>query len=57
MKVIVETRGWEHTKELIEMIKKKYKDCFFAEMSERSEKAPGAKRGPCLAPNPVCMQK
>ncbi|XP_032521299.1 L-threonine ammonia-lyase-like [Danaus plexippus] len=57
MKVIVETRGWDHTKELIEQIKKKYKECFFHEMSERSDKGAGAKRGPCLAPNPVCMQK
>ncbi|XP_072929496.1 L-threonine ammonia-lyase-like isoform X2 [Epargyreus clarus] len=56
MKVIAETRGWDHTKELIEQVKKNYKEYFFQEMNERKE-APGAKRGPCLAPNPVCMQK
>ncbi|XP_045453268.1 L-threonine ammonia-lyase-like [Melitaea cinxia] len=57
MKVIVETRGWDHTKELIEIIKRKYKECVFPEMNDKQEKGPGAKRGPCLAPNPVCMQK
>ncbi|CAH2231688.1 jg2346 [Pararge aegeria aegeria] len=57
LKVIVETRGWEHTKELVEIVKKRYKECFFPEMIEKPDKTPGAKRGPCLAPNPVCMQK
>lgn len=57
MKVIVETRGWDHTKELVEIIKRKYKECVFPEMNDKQEKGPGAKRGPCLAPNPVCMQK
>ncbi|KAJ8714085.1 hypothetical protein PYW08_007705 [Mythimna loreyi] len=57
LKVIVETRGWEHTKDLVELIKKHYKEYFFQEMGEKTEKSPGTKRGPCLAPNPMCMQK
>lgn len=57
LKVIAETRGWDHTKELIEQIKKHYKEYFFQDMSERKEKTAGTRRGPCLAPNPVCMQK
>ncbi|XP_049704597.1 L-threonine ammonia-lyase [Helicoverpa armigera] len=57
LKVIVETRGWDHTKELVESIKKHYKEYFFQEMTERSDKIASTKRGPCLAPNPVCMQK
>ncbi|CAH0594300.1 unnamed protein product [Chrysodeixis includens] len=57
LKVIVETRGWDHTKELVEAIKKHYKDYVFQDMNERTDKTSGARRGPCLAPNPVCMQK
>ncbi|XP_075982836.1 L-threonine ammonia-lyase-like [Anticarsia gemmatalis] len=57
LKVIVETRGWDHTKEMVETIKKNYKECYFQEMSEKSDKTAGTRRGPCLAPNPVCMQK
>ncbi|XP_050674988.1 L-threonine ammonia-lyase-like [Leptidea sinapis] len=57
LKIIAETRGWDHTKELVETIKKYYKDCFFHESAEKSDKGPGARRGPCLAPNPICMQK
>ncbi|CAG4957499.1 unnamed protein product [Colias eurytheme] len=57
LKIIAETRGWDHTKELIEQVKKHYKDYYFPEMPDKQDKAPGARRGPCLAPNPVCMQK
>ncbi|XP_059050841.1 L-threonine ammonia-lyase-like [Achroia grisella] len=57
LKVIVETRGWEHTKELIDQIKKHYKEYYFQDMNEHPEKTVGNRRGPCLAPNPVCMQK
>ncbi|KOB70556.1 Threonine dehydratase/deaminase, partial [Operophtera brumata] len=57
LKVIAETRGWEHTKELIEQVKKHYTEYFFQDMSERQDKTAGTRRGPCLAPNPVCMQK
>ncbi|XP_060805269.1 L-threonine ammonia-lyase [Amyelois transitella] len=57
MKVIVETRGWDHTKELIELIKKHYKEYFFQDMRDNADKNMSARRGPCLAPNPVCMQK
>ncbi|KAJ8723858.1 hypothetical protein PYW07_007838 [Mythimna separata] len=57
LKVICETRGWDHTKDLVELIKKNYKEYYFQEMGEKAEKAPGTKRGPCLAPNPMCMQK
>ncbi|XP_012544440.1 L-threonine ammonia-lyase [Bombyx mori] len=58
VKVIAETRGWEHTKELIEQIKKHYKDYFFQEICDRPDRpSVGTRRGPCLAPNPVCMQK
>lgn len=57
MKVVAETRGWDHTKEMIEQIKKHYKDYYFPDMSDRTEKLSNSRRGPCLAPNPVCMQK
>ncbi|KAM3960493.1 L-threonine ammonia-lyase-like [Aphomia sociella] len=57
MKVIVETRGWEHAKELIELVKKNYKEYFFQDMNDHAEKSVASRRGPCLAPNPVCMQK
>ncbi|CAH1637804.1 unnamed protein product [Spodoptera littoralis] len=57
MKVIVETRGYDHSRQLVELIKKHYKEYYFQEMNEKSEKTAGVKRGPCLAPNPVCMQK
>ncbi|KAG6455488.1 hypothetical protein O3G_MSEX009208 [Manduca sexta] len=57
LKVIAETRGWDHTKELIEQIKKNYKEYFFLEVGERQDKTAATRRGPCLAPNPVCMQK
>ncbi|XP_021186424.2 L-threonine ammonia-lyase [Helicoverpa armigera] len=56
-KVICETRGWDHTKELVDVIKKHYKDYLFQDINEHPEKSSTAKRGPCLAPNPVCMQK
>ncbi|XP_049877860.1 L-threonine ammonia-lyase-like [Pectinophora gossypiella] len=57
LKIIAETRGWDHLKELVEQIKKHYKEYFFQDMGDRSDKAPTTRRGPCLAPNPVCMQK
>ncbi|XP_022116547.1 L-threonine ammonia-lyase-like [Pieris rapae] len=57
LKVIAETRGWDHTKELVEQVKKQFKNYFFPEMGDSQAKSPGARRGPCLAPNPVCMQK
>ncbi|XP_026742986.1 uncharacterized protein LOC113506710 [Trichoplusia ni] len=57
LKVIVETKGWDHTKTLVEQIKKHYKDYFFQDINEHVDSNSGAKRGPCLAPNPVCMQK
>ncbi|KAJ0173576.1 hypothetical protein K1T71_010725 [Dendrolimus kikuchii] len=57
LKVVAETRGWDHTKELVEQVKKHYKEYFFQDMSERIDKTAGTRRGPCLAPNPVCMQK
>ncbi|XP_063628042.1 L-threonine ammonia-lyase-like [Cydia splendana] len=56
MKLVVETRGWDHTKELIEATKKNYKEYYFHEINQ-SEKPAGSRRGPCLAPHPVCMQK
>ncbi|KAH9639290.1 hypothetical protein HF086_014154 [Spodoptera exigua] len=56
-KVIVETRGWDHTKELVDLIKKNFKEYLFAESTENPERTVSVKRGPCLAPNPVCMQK
>lgn len=57
VKVICETRGWDHTKELMEQIKKHFKEYFFQDMSDKPDKTAGTRRGPCLAPNPVCMQK
>ncbi|CAB3245689.1 unnamed protein product [Arctia plantaginis] len=57
LKVIVETKGWPHAKEMVEAVKKHFKECYFPEMSEKSESSPGTRRGPCLAPNPLCMQK
>ncbi|XP_028176507.1 uncharacterized protein LOC114364520 isoform X2 [Ostrinia furnacalis] len=57
IRVICETRGWDHTKEIMEQIKKHFKEYFFQDMSERTDKNAGTRRGPCLAPNPVCMQK
>ncbi|KAL0819570.1 hypothetical protein ABMA28_007661 [Loxostege sticticalis] len=57
LRVICETRGWDHTKELMEQVKKHFKDYYFQDMSERPDKSAGTRRGPCLAPNPVCMQK
>ncbi|XP_028176508.1 L-threonine ammonia-lyase-like [Ostrinia nubilalis] len=57
LRVICETRGWDHTKELMEQVKKHFKEYFFQDMSERTDKNAGTRRGPCLAPNPVCMQK
>ncbi|KAL0869050.1 hypothetical protein ABMA27_007367 [Loxostege sticticalis] len=57
LSVTCETRGWEHTKELIELVKKHFKDYYFQDMSERPDKSAITRRGPCLAPNPVCMQK
>ncbi|XP_068618949.1 L-threonine ammonia-lyase-like [Battus philenor] len=56
LKLIVETRGWDHTKEMMEIVKKHYKECFFPEMGGGPER-PTVRRGPCLAPNPICMQK
>ncbi|KAJ0173575.1 hypothetical protein K1T71_010724 [Dendrolimus kikuchii] len=57
LKVVAETRGWDHTKELIQVIKSHYKECSFLEVNAQTDKRPGARRGPCLAPNPICMQK
>lgn len=57
LKIIAETRGWDHTKDLIESVKKNYKEYFFQDMGDQKDKGPTARRGPCLAPNPVCMQK
>lgn len=57
LRIICETRGWDHTKELMEQIKKHFKEYYFQDMSERTDKNAGTRRGPCLAPNPVCMQK
>ncbi|CAH0400542.1 unnamed protein product [Chilo suppressalis] len=57
LKVICETKGWDHTKELVEQIKKHFKEYYFQDMNERTDKTAGTRRGPCLAPNPVCMQK
>ncbi|KAJ2953370.1 hypothetical protein O0L34_g960 [Tuta absoluta] len=57
MKIIAETRGWDHTKELVEQIKKHYNEYYFPDMGDRADKSPATRRGPCLAPNPVCMQK
>ncbi|CAK1550492.1 unnamed protein product [Leptosia nina] len=57
LKIIAETRGWDHTKELVEHVKKHYKEYYFPEMGDSQTKSPSARRGPCLAPNPVCMQK
>ncbi|KAF9415479.1 hypothetical protein HW555_006901 [Spodoptera exigua] len=51
-KVIVETRGWDHTKELVDLIKKNFKEYLFAESTENPERTVSVKRGPCLAPNP-----
>ncbi|CAH2045234.1 unnamed protein product, partial [Iphiclides podalirius] len=51
VKVIAETRGWEHTRELMESIKKNFKECVFPEMGAHAEKST-VRRGPCLAPNP-----
>ncbi|KAI8424959.1 hypothetical protein MSG28_006865 [Choristoneura fumiferana] len=57
LKIIAETRGWDHTKDLIESVKKNYKEYYFQDMGDQKDKGPTARRGPCLAPNPVCMQK
>ncbi|KAF9415478.1 hypothetical protein HW555_006900 [Spodoptera exigua] len=57
MKVIVETRGYDHSRQLMDLIKKHYKEYYFQEMNDKAEKTAGVKRGPCLAPNPICMQK
>uniref|UniRef100_A0A2A4J248 L-serine deaminase n=1 Tax=Heliothis virescens TaxID=7102 RepID=A0A2A4J248_HELVI len=46
LKVIVETRGWDHTKQLVEIIKKHYKEYFFQDM-EKIEGPGSASRGPC----------
>ncbi|CAG4954089.1 unnamed protein product [Parnassius apollo] len=55
LKVIAETRGWDHTRELMDIIKKNYKEYYFPDFDEQPEKST-ARRGPCLAPNPICMQ-
>ncbi|KAL4717907.1 hypothetical protein ACJJTC_001325 [Scirpophaga incertulas] len=57
LQVICETRGLDHTKELMEQIKKNFKEYHFKDINERPDKSVGLRRGPCLAPNPVCMQK
>lgn len=59
MKLLCETRGWSHIKELQEVIKKHYKDYLFQDQEDntRPGRTDGSRRGPCLAPNPVCMQK
>ncbi|CAK1583730.1 unnamed protein product [Parnassius mnemosyne] len=56
LKVIAETRGWDHTRELMDVIKKNYKEYFFQDFGVHPEKTT-VRRGPCLAPNPICMQK
>lgn len=54
--MICETRGWDHTKQMVDLIKKNYKDYLFQDLNGKSDKHSSSKRGPCLAPNPVCMQ-
>ncbi|KAJ8714084.1 hypothetical protein PYW08_007704 [Mythimna loreyi] len=56
LKIICETRGWDHTRQMVDLIKKHYKDYMFQDMNGKAEKSASKKRGPCLAPNPVCMQ-
>lgn len=46
----------DQLKELTEVIKRNYKEYYFHDLSAKTKSAP-TRRGPCLAPNPVCMQK
>ncbi|KAJ8723859.1 hypothetical protein PYW07_007839 [Mythimna separata] len=55
-KIIAETRGWDHTKQMVDLIKKHYKEYLFQDLNGKAEKTTTKKRGPCLAPNPICMQ-
>ncbi|XP_041969334.1 L-threonine ammonia-lyase-like [Aricia agestis] len=60
MKVIAETKGSAHAKELVAQIKKNYKNCFFPDFDTDQKKAScrgATRKGPCLAPNPTCMRK
>ncbi|CAG9132861.1 unnamed protein product [Plutella xylostella] len=56
MKVVAEVTGMDQLKELTEVIKRNYKEYYFHEINAKTKSAP-TRRGPCLAPNPVCMQK
>ncbi|CAB3245691.1 unnamed protein product [Arctia plantaginis] len=56
-KMTVETKGWSHAEEIEEAVKKHFKICFFPELKEKTNNLPTPRRGPCLAANPVCMQK
>lgn len=53
----VETKGWPHAEEIEETVKKHFKICFFPELKEKTNNLAAPRRGPCLAANPVCMQK
>ncbi|GBP85808.1 hypothetical protein EVAR_65872_1 [Eumeta japonica] len=53
MKVLCETKGWDHTNKLVDTIKRHYKEYTFTENIQDKS----SKRGPCLARNPVCMRK
>lgn len=53
----VETQGWPHAEEIKETVKKHFKICFFPELKEKTNNLAAPQRGPCLAANPVCMQK
>ncbi|XP_041969460.1 L-threonine ammonia-lyase-like [Aricia agestis] len=55
LKVIAETKGWDHTNQMIEHIKRHYTDYFFPEFGERRENRRA--KGSCLARNPRCMEK
>ncbi|KAG7297897.1 hypothetical protein JYU34_018652 [Plutella xylostella] len=56
VKVIAETSGLNQAKELTDLVKKHYKEAYFHQLSEHA-RVTTERRGPCLAPNPVCMMK
>ncbi|CAB3245694.1 unnamed protein product [Arctia plantaginis] len=57
LKTIVETKGWDHAREMMQAIKKHFKECYFPPIYDKLQNPPASRRGPCLAPNPLCMQK